>query len=302
MHGGDSRRAFLKAGLATSVATLAVGSATATTLQNTLRVEADGGGVAGYEFTVAGDVEQADDGDRIDGVRASGHVGPTRGVDEFRFSENVLGLTVAGPATAYENGERIDPHRRRPPSGAVTERHLRSDAETKVLRIEAGGGAPGVYDFEVDGSVSQRDSGDTVDDGRAVGHVGPAGGTDTFEYTGRMVDFDLVGPATVALDGQPVGPGHGPVEFLDCKTARVRGDWERILVKVLFYPAGDELWGVGPVSGTTRVRPPDDEVGGRNGWNVGHVELYETEDQLMDRDPAVVAVHPRRDECSAKHI
>lgn len=302
MTGGDSRRAFLRKGLATSLTTLAVGSATATSLPHQLRVEADGGGFAAYEFTVTGDLEQSDSGDRVDGIRATGHVGPKRGADEFEFSGNVLGMTVAGPATAYRNGNRIKSDDHVPPSGNVSERHFETGSGTSVLEIEAEGGAPAAYDFEVSGSLSQRDSGDTVKGTRAVGHVGPKRGTDTYEFTGNVVEFDVAGPATVILDGNPIGPGHGPVEFLDCKTARVQGDWKRVVVKVLFYPAGDELWTTGPVSGTTKIRPPDDEVGLGNGWNMGRVELYENDQQFSNRNPAVVAEHLQRDECTAKHI
>ncbi|WP_170977300.1 vWA domain-containing protein [Halorussus salinisoli] len=212
MSGDFSRRAFLRGGLGTAgFAAFATGSASAVRKQsNTLRVESDGGGHAAYEFTVSGSVRQEDSGDVVRGNRAYGHVGPKRGSDTFSYSGQLTGFVLAGPATTYRNGSRLNaggvPH----PSGSVAGSDFPSVQGTNTIRIESEGGGIAVYEFGVTGSLSQVDSGDQVRGNRGYGHVGPKRGTDEFRYTGNVSAFSLAGPATVLHNGSEVRPSGQP--------------------------------------------------------------------------------------------
>lgn len=194
-----TRRGLLKTGLAAGLGAVAVRPAAARS--NVLRVEADGGGLAAYKFTVSGDVEQVDSDDEVDGNWAAGHLGPVRGADEFKYSGELTGLTVAGPASVYRNGEWLDRDDVQQTSGSIQLQFVDSPSGTNVVEFHGGGGRPNVYEFEVSGDLRQRDSDDDADGNRAVGHVGRLRGTDTFEYTGEVTDFHFVGPGTVAHNG-----------------------------------------------------------------------------------------------------
>jgi len=60
------------------------------------------------------------------------------------------------------------------------------------------------YEFDVTGMVTavNAESGDSVSDGHVEGAVN--GGTDTFEYTGKMMSLDVSGGATASVDGTPL--------------------------------------------------------------------------------------------------
>jgi hypothetical protein len=206
MLGQNSRRRFLKRGTLALGGTSIVGhSASADrTLSNTLRIESEGGGFAAYEFTVSGDLEQGDSGDRVSGNRGAGNVGPERGTDTFRYSGSITGLVLAGPATLSRNGTRVDSSSFPNPSGSLRSDDFDAVAGTDRLRIESEGGGVAAYEFAAGGSVRQLDSGDSVRGNRAVGHVGPDRGVDEFAVDGNVTAFALAGPATVYLDGSEV--------------------------------------------------------------------------------------------------
>jgi len=208
----ETRRRFLRRGLAAAgIAAAPVGTTAATTDQsNRLRVESAGGGVAAYEFTVSGSVRQEDGGDQVTGDRAYGHVGPERGVDSFAYTGEVTGLSLAGPARVYKNGYRRRPEVYPAPAGVPAARDFPAHGGTSRLEIESEGGGFGAYEFEASGSVRQLDGGDQVAGDRAYGHVGPERGADAFELRGTVTRFALAGPASVTLDGEPVTAGAGP--------------------------------------------------------------------------------------------
>ncbi|WP_115865483.1 hypothetical protein [Halorussus litoreus] len=219
MGNEHSRRQVLGTGLAVGMGVGLSGWSRPTSelsdehLSNELRIESDGGGMAAYEFTVTGDLEQVDDDDEVDGSRAWGHVGPERGTDTFRYSGDLDGIVLAGPATAFRNDSRIQlggfPH----PEGSLTSANFDatsgSDSDANVLRIESDGGGVAAYEFAVTGDVSQRDDDDQVGGNWAWGHVGPDRGTDEFEFTGEIGRFALAGPASVFLNGSAVTPDSG---------------------------------------------------------------------------------------------
>jgi hypothetical protein len=206
----QTRRRFLGAGLAATGFVPFVGrNAFSTDLSNTIEIESDGGGMAAYEFTVSGSLRQEDWDDHVNGNRAYGHVGPKRGTDTFSYSGDVTGFCLAGPATAYRNGYRVNQEGYPAPNGVLTPGDFPSHSGTSRLKIESDGGGIAAYEFEVNGSVSQVDWDDQVNGNRAYGHVGPKRGADEFDVTGDVTRFALAGPATVYLDGAEVKPSSG---------------------------------------------------------------------------------------------
>lgn len=206
MDSQNPRRWFLKRGTAAVGATSLVGQPVSShhAGSKTLRVESDGGGFAAYEFTVSGDLRQVDSGDRVSGPHASGNVGPERGTDTFRYSGDITGLVLAGPATLFRDGTQVEASSFPRPAGSLTSGDFDAGSVTDRLRVESDGGGVAVYEFTVSGSVRQLDSGDTVGGNRAVGHVGPDRGADEFAIEGEITAFALAGPATVSLNGNEV--------------------------------------------------------------------------------------------------
>ncbi|WP_336360115.1 hypothetical protein [Haladaptatus sp. ZSTT2] len=155
-----------------------------------------------YSFTVDGDVEKSsangatiDSGDSISGSTATGTLGG--GVDSYRFSGSVTDLTLSDDATVTVNGEELDP-------ADYTEE------KTNVLSIS--GGSPNnliEYEFSVTGSLSKSDaagasidSEDSISGSTATGIV--AGGTDSYEFTGEVVDFTSERNVSVVLNREKV--------------------------------------------------------------------------------------------------
>ncbi|WP_135830257.1 hypothetical protein [Halorussus halobius] len=205
-----SRRWVLQTGAAVgSVLALGPSTRAGPQLSNELRIESDGGGVAAYEFTVTGSLQQVGDGDHVDGNRAWGHVGPDRDTDRFQYTGDLDAVVLAGPATLYRGGTRTRTAGFPQPDGTLTSANLDPDSGTNELRIESDGGGVAAYEFAVTGSVEQVDDDDDVAGYRAWGHVGPERGGDTFEFTGEVTRFELAGPASVSLNGSPVTPDSG---------------------------------------------------------------------------------------------
>jgi hypothetical protein len=208
-----TRRRLLRAGIVTTgVASILGNVGAATPLSNTIEIVGDGGGVAAYEFTVSGDLQQEDWDDHVDGNWAYGHVGPDRGKDTFSYSGDVTGFCLAGPATAYRNGSRTISALYPAPDGTLTASDFPSGSGTSLLRIESDGGGVAAYEFELNGAVSQVDWDDQVTGRRAYGHVGPDRGADEFEISGDVTRFCLAGPATAYLDGTAMSASSGGVE------------------------------------------------------------------------------------------
>ena len=200
-RGESTRRAFLRSSLGAGVAAVAVGRAGATEPAHVLTFRSEGGGLGGYKFTTSGRIEQVDAGDTADGDRARGYVGPVRGTDTFRYSGELTGLTVAGPVTVARDGDPLDRDAVDQTSGSVQLQFADTPTTGNVVEIEGDGGRPSVYEFYVSGAIRQRDAGDYVDNGHAVGHVGGRRGTDVFEYSGDIGTFHFVGPGRVVHNG-----------------------------------------------------------------------------------------------------
>ncbi len=273
MDSENSRRRFLKRGVAAGVAPFFGGpaaaatapadettadSAAATRRSETLRIESDGGGFAAYEFTVGGDLRQRDSGDRVSGSRAAGNVGPERGADTFAYSGEITGLVLAGPATLYRNGSRVAASSFPRPTGSLTADDFDSGSGTDRLRIESDGGGVAAYEFATSESVRQLDSGDTVDESRAVGHVGPERGVDEFAVAGAIASFALAGPATVSLNGTEVSSGRSPPTVSRAspdRTVTVRPDTPVLFETAVADSSGDYVNAEWYVDGERRVGP-----------------------------------------------
>lgn len=210
MGNENSRRRFLARGVAAAGVAPFVSHPVSSYLapSKTLSIESDGGGFAAYEFTVSGDLQQEDSGDRVGGSRAAGNVGPERGTDTFRYSGDITGLVLAGPATLSRDGERVEPSSFPRPTESLASDDFDAESGTDRLRVESDGGGVAVYEFTASGPVRQRDGGDHADGSRAVGHVGPDRGADEFAVEGEMTTFALAGPATVSLNGNEVTPSR----------------------------------------------------------------------------------------------
>lgn len=260
-----TRRGFLGAGVALGVGGglgtwSRTGAGARASLDDQLRFESEGGGFGAYEFTVSGDLRQVDDDDHVDGNRAWGHVGPERGTDTYRYSGELTGILLAGPARVYRNGIRTQlggfPH----PSGSLTAADFRAEPGTNVLRVDSDGGGVAAYEFAVTGSLAQRDTGDRIVANRAWGHVGPKRGTDTFAFTGEIAEFALAGPASVSLNGSPVTPDSGGRERGLVRTApdrevAVAPDTTLLFEAVAPDRADEFLWADWYVDGRQHVGP-----------------------------------------------
>ena len=78
---------------------------------NRLLIVEGGGGVAAYTFTVSKSVEQTDNPgeNQVSGRSVYGHLGPDRGTDVFEYVGTITEFDLAGPASAYLNGQQVDP-------------------------------------------------------------------------------------------------------------------------------------------------------------------------------------------------
>lgn len=319
-----SRRAFIKtAGASIGLGALASQSASAHAQPNIFKVEATGGGFGAYEFTVTGDVTQLGrNADMVEGNRVRGHLGPKRGTDKFRYTGSLDGVTVVGKAkaTARINGNwtTIDSTQYPKPSNAYDVGDFTSQSGRNVIKIKGGGGAPSVYEFTLgSGTLRQLNSGDEIqtDDLRAIGHVGRLRGTDTFEYWGELEAFQFVGPGTVFHNGSKVDPTAnqqqqqdqqeraqelGQVEFADCYTVSVSGNWKHVGMHVV-YPTWAEYETWGAVNGVRKFSTPVDTSGKARGI-AARVDLYDSDEGYQNQNPAVQVKNPHKDKCMEKHF
>ncbi|WP_435155132.1 hypothetical protein [Haladaptatus sp. DFWS20] len=104
-----------------------------------------------------------------------------------------------------------------------------------------------------------------------------AGGGDAYWFTGRLVRFrvslsaERIKEVSVFLNGQRVRPTElgdapaieTPIEFLDCRTVRVTGDFRSIRMHTSFWDAtglGTNWLFDGPIRGTTLISPIDEHA------------------------------------------
>jgi len=166
------------------------------TLDNVLRVESDGGGVATYEVTVSDAIEGRDTfEDTIEGTTASGSVGPNRGIDGYDYAGEITDLTVDGPATVYRNGSEIDPDSSGEPTAPDLPNELVFDgndpdaATTYVVEVTG--------EIAGDPTVGALEEGDEVTSGAISGLV--TDDVDAFRFSGNVVSFEVDGTASVTF-------------------------------------------------------------------------------------------------------
>ncbi len=215
---------------------------------NTIKIESDGGGVARYQFTATGSVNQKDSGDDVRGNQASGHVGPKRGTDTFVFKGEITDLSVDGPATVYINDEEVTPEN-------IGDSNEKSEG---TITIKSEGGGVARYRIYATGYINQKDSGDTARGHVAEGHVGPDRGTDTFAFGGEIQTIWVDGPATVYINGRQVNPdNYGGNDSTRQHTIRIESNGGGV--------ANYEF----TVTGTVRQKDSGDNVSGNTAS--GHV-------------------------------
>ena len=139
-----------------------------------------------------------------------------------------------------------------------------------VRRSGRGGHAP-VADRHV-----TVDHGDSVSDGerRGVASGTVAGGADAYSFTGRITRFRIeltrrsLDAVRIFLDGRRVSPAElgdnpataTPIEFLDCNTAVVVGDFDGVELNASFWDEaglGTSILFPDPVSGVTTLHPAE---------------------------------------------
>jgi hypothetical protein len=158
---------------------------------NTLVIDGNSGRYS-YTFLVSGGLEKgdaADPNDIIRGKTATGQ-GGSGGRDSYTFSGQILAFDLNGDATAYLNGEKIDPDR----------------YPNHVLTI-GGDGSRTDYAFTVSGEVTGGSSltdEDSVSGSSVTGAVWS--GTDSYAFSGGILTLDVDSGATVFLDGEQVNP------------------------------------------------------------------------------------------------
>ncbi|WP_458205902.1 hypothetical protein [Haladaptatus sp. NG-SE-30] len=127
------------------------------------------------------------------------------------------------------------------------------------------GGAP-IADRHVTQDGEDGISGDGTHASGAI-----AGGGDAYRFTGRIVRFRIspngrTGTAALYRNGQRVQSNElgdnpaadTPIEFVDCSTARVTGDFQSVRMHTSFWDEsglGTNILFDGPVSGTTTLNP-----------------------------------------------
>ncbi|MWV39239.1 hypothetical protein [Natrialba sp. INN-245] len=179
-------------------------------LPNLLVVDGDPSDASRYEFEVGGDVEKSnadgasiDEEDVVDGSSVYGSVADWK--DAFRFSGDLEGLTVDGPATVRVNDEVVDPD-------------AFGENLPHVLEVD-GRGAPTSYEITVDGrieleSADPDETATTVSGSTVQSSVTDA--THRFRFSGAVTDVTFTdGEAALFVDGEEIDPSeYGDHELL----------------------------------------------------------------------------------------
>lgn len=176
---------------------------TTPSLDATITVESDGGGVATYEFTVSEAVERNPDAmeDTVEGATASGRVGPDSGIDSFQYAGEITEFSLDGPATVYRNGTEVDP-------SSLVSNGEEEEALPNSIVIDGGDhpNVPTTYSFGASGEVEKSaelgtiNAFDSISDEAVSGRV--IAGKDAFRFSGSITHFKLDGSATVTFDGE----------------------------------------------------------------------------------------------------
>ena len=179
-------------------------------LENTLTIRGTGS-PANYSFSVDGDLEPAtadslEEWDSLSDSSAEGWVTRTNDVDSFDFSGSVTDFSfLEGEAEIELNGEVVTVEELLGNDGS--EEETSSLENTLTIR---GTGSPANYSFSVDGDLQPAtadslEEWDSLSDSSAEGWVTETSDTDTYAYTGSIVDFSfLEGEADIELNGDSV--------------------------------------------------------------------------------------------------
>ncbi|WP_416840210.1 hypothetical protein [Haloferax sp. DFSO52] len=134
------------------------------------------------------------------------------GTDSFRFSGEVTTILLSGPANVLINGQEVDPS------------DYGGEQQITTIRIVSTSEERAFYDFTASGTVLPGDEADMTGathpdlliDGVASGSVANSG-SDTFQFTGELVEFRLNGSAEVYVDGERVTLELIRPEAVSCK-------------------------------------------------------------------------------------
>ena len=186
---------------------------------NTLSITSTGENkVCAYFFTVSGDLQATGDsvGDTAGAYDGFGRVGPERGTDTYKFRGSIIGFEIAGPAVVQVNGTTVDPRTDLPAFlNSLTvydiEEAMDDGASDHVIQFSNPAGLT-VYEIAMNGVIRATDnSADDLGGAEAThvsSHIGPTAGTDTYEISGTLTHFALVGQCDVLVDGNIVTAGE----------------------------------------------------------------------------------------------
>ncbi|PCR89144.1 hypothetical protein [Natrinema ejinorense] len=169
-------------------------------LQNVVLIDGSDEDATRYEFTVTGDVERSsydgasiDDEDAIEDGTVYGTVADWK--DAFRYSGEIVELTVDGPGTVSVNGERVDPS------------DFGADLP-HVLEVQ-GTGTPVAFEITVDGEIELAGEEPPEDEATTIsGSTAQSTVTDDslrFNFSGVLTDVSLTGGTPkITVDGEEI--------------------------------------------------------------------------------------------------
>lgn len=256
------------------------------------------------------------------------------GVDAYVFSGQLESFdsTNCGQFNVWLNGERQSAcaMNREYPKGIPGD----GTSLPNHIVIFGGGGSNVIYyEFSVSGEIEPSSEsggapiadryvsfnddtpgreGDRISGQTARGAV--AGGGDAYRFSGDIVSFEIDGGAQVYLNGEQVNPDDlgsddgaddpsEAIEFIDCTTARVVGDYQEVMIYWSGYVPGivTNLDSVGEVSGDTVIGLADlygEDSDFENHVVLNSVELYK--EKSFDGNPDIQKRNPNREACDER--
>lgn len=208
-----------------------------------------------YELEVLGTLENGefDYPASIDGMRATGGVGPERGLDNLYFDGAVTRLVGSNleaariylaDAQSRSVVEVLDP------ADLDAEAH-----PTQSLRV-IGSGTAANYEFTVSGTLVDDpdvsfDASGNISGGNAEGTV--ADETHGYLFAGELEDARIDGDATVFVDGEAVRDGDGPLDNLVRIDGSIDPDVTRYRFEVTGSVAASDTYADGAIGTWDRL-------------------------------------------------
>lgn len=169
-----------------------------------------------YTFSVSGELETTDTVDAHENVNGSSVTGVLYGgVDEFRFTGELVDFTVYGDASATVDGQSVSP--------------ASPDGDWQHLRV-VGNGDYTAYDVAVSGDLRTTETvnpHDDVSDASVSGVV--IGGADDYLFTGELESLQTDGDIAVLVDGAPVDDTSAAAAEPTWHDLQVAGTGERTI-------------------------------------------------------------------------